>query len=330
MRKRFLTTMAVLTAGAIALTGCSGSDSGSGSGGGDDDTFKVIAFTTGNQTPIGAWWVKAVQAKAEENGWELQMIQGDFDLQKMNPQVETAIAQGADAIFDGYTDEAQIPSIISAARDADIPVFAMDANPEATDSFVYDVTASSQGNVEATTGALDEALGGLEGKNIMVIGHDPHAGIRLRSELALKAFEDAGANVVNGGIQKVESPATGRTEALNFVADYLAANPDGLDAVWVGWDDAALGAYQAVKEAGSSAQVTGSDATAEAIAAVEAQDGFLATVEQPWPSVLDLVIDAMLEYQDSGELPSENFEAVDVTLVTPDNAADITPSDQLE
>ena len=76
---------------------------GGGSGGGDDP-FKVIAFTSGNQTPIGAWWVKAVTQTAKDNGWDLKMIQGDFDFQKMNPQVESAIGQGADAIFDGFTD----------------------------------------------------------------------------------------------------------------------------------------------------------------------------------------------------------------------------------
>ena len=37
-----------------------------------------------------------------------------------------------------------------------------------------------------------------------------------------------------------------------------------------------------------------------------------------------------MAYQENGDLPDENFEAVDTTLVTDDNAADITPSDQLE
>ena len=38
------------------------------------------------------------------------------------------------------------------------------------------------------------------------------------------------------------------------MADYLTANPDGLDGVWVGWDDAALGAAQAITEAGATAR----------------------------------------------------------------------------
>src|SRR5829696_2484556 len=153
--------LGILTILILALAGCS---SGGGSGSGGDEPFKVIAFTSGNQTPIGAWWVKAVTAKAEELGWDLTMIQGDFDFQKMNPQVESAIGQGADAILDGYTDEAAIGSIVTAA---------MDAETEPTDAFVTNITTDQQGIVDGTLKELDTSLGGLEGKNVMVIGHDP-------------------------------------------------------------------------------------------------------------------------------------------------------------
>jgi ribose transport system substrate-binding protein len=313
---------------ATVLAGCSSGDSGGGSGGGDD-SFKVIAFTSGNQTPIGAWWVKAVTEKAKTNGWDLKMIQGDFDFQKMNPQVESAIGQGADAIFDGYTDVASIGSIVTAAKDADIPIFAMDSATKASDAFAVNVTTNQQAIVDGTLKELDTSLGGLQGKNVMVIGHDPHPGIRLRSELALEDLKAAGANIAGGDIQKVKSPATGRTEALAIVTDYLSAHPNGLDAVWVGWDDAALGASQAVTEAGSTAKVTGCDATSEAIAQIQSGGAFLATVNQPWPEILDTVTEDMTTYQKSQELPKENFEAVDVTIVDAANAATITPSDKL-
>ncbi|WP_448811244.1 sugar ABC transporter substrate-binding protein [Agromyces bauzanensis] len=330
MRKTLRATVVLAAAAALALTGCSTGGSGGGDTGGGDEPFRVIAFTSGNQTPIGAWWVKAVEAKADELGWDLTMVQGDFDFQKMNPAVESAIGQGADAIFNGYTDEASIQSIVTAARDADIPMFAMDAATEPTDAYVYNVTTDQQGIVDQTVGALDEALGGLDGKTVMVIGHDPHAGIRLRSALAEEALTEAGATIAGGEIQKVQSPATGRTETLSFVADFMSANPGALDGVWAGWDDAALGAAQAITEAGEAGKVTGVDAVSEALTQIQAGGSMLATVEQPWPAILDKVIEAMVAYQKDGTLPAENFEAVETTLVTAENAADITPSDKLE
>ncbi|MBK5238377.1 MAG: sugar ABC transporter substrate-binding protein [Actinomycetales bacterium] len=328
MRKKFtgmVAIAAIAAVAALALTGCSTTSSTPAA----DKPFKVIAFTSGNQTPIGAWWVKAVTAKAADLGWDLTMIQGDFDFQKMNPAVESAIGQGADAILDGYTDVASIGSIVTAAKDANIPIFAMDSATESTDAFVNNVTTNQQGIVDSTVAALDKSLGGLKGKTVMVIGHDPHPGIRLRASLAEKAFIAAGATIAGGDIQKVKSPATGRTEALALVADYLTAHPGGLDAVWVGWDDAALGASKAIAEAGSSAKVTGVDATSEAIAEIQAGGGFLATIEQPWPSILDTVIGYMVAFQKDGTLPAKSFEAVDTTLVDVSNAATITPSDKL-
>ena len=126
----------------------------------------------------------------------------------------------------------------------------------------------------------------------------------------------------------MKSPATGRTEALALVADYLSAHPNGLDAVWVGWDDAALGAAKAVKEGNSKAVVTGVDATSEGIAAIN--DGtMLATVEQPWPSINAQVMLAMSAYQNTKALPAVSFVTVDTTLVNKANAAIITPSDKL-
>ncbi|WP_136710053.1 sugar ABC transporter substrate-binding protein [Agromyces sp. H66] len=330
MRKTFRATVVLAAAAALALTGCTTGGGTGGDNGGDDGTFRVIAFTSGNQTPVGAWWVKAVEAKADELGWDLTMIQGDFDFQKMNPAVESAIGQGADAIFNGYTDVASIQSIVTAARDAEIPMFAMDAGTEPTDAYVLNVTTDQQGIVDQTVGALDEALGGLDGKTVMVIGHDPHAGIRMRSALAVEALEEAGATIAGGDMQKVQSPATGRTETLAFVADFMSANPGALDGVWAGWDDAALGAAQAITEAGEAGKVTGVDAVSEAIAQIQAGGAMLATVEQPWPSILDQVIAAMVAYQEDGTLPDENFEAAATTLVTAENAADITPSDKLE
>lgn len=324
MRNKFKMLVAVAAVAALALTGCAANGDG-----GSDKPFRVVAFTSGNQTPVGAWWVKAVTAQAEELGWELTMIPGDFNLEKMNPAVESAIAQGADAVFDGYTDVAQIQSIVTAASDAGIPMFAMDSATEANDGFAINVAPNQQGIVDSTLGAIEEKLGTLEGKNVMVIGHDPHAGIRMRSGLAFDDLKAAGANIAGGEIQQVISPATGRDEAMKLVADYLAANPGGLDAVWVGWDDAALGAVKAVSEAGSAAVVTGVDATSEAIAAIEAGGPFLATVEQPWPSILETVIGYMVTYQKDGSLPSSNYEEVGTTLVTAENAADITPSDKL-
>ena len=87
MRTSIKVFAAATAATALALAGCS-SGGGDNGGGDSNDPPRVVAFTSGNQTPIGAWWVKDVEATAEELGWDLTMIQGDFDFQKMNPGLD--------------------------------------------------------------------------------------------------------------------------------------------------------------------------------------------------------------------------------------------------
>lgn len=339
MRSKFKALGALAVAAALALTGCTSGGGSStpaptssgDSGGSGSDQFRVVAFTSGNQTPVGAWWVRAVERKAQELGWDLTMVQGDFDFQKMNPAVESAIGQGTDIVFDGYTDYASIGSIVTAAKDAGVPMFAVDSGTEPSDAFAINITVNQEVLVDQTLGALADALGGsLEGKTIMVLGHDPHAGIRKRASIAEQKLKEMGANVADGEIKKIESPATGRTEALKFVADYLAAHPGGLDGVWAGWDDAALGAAKAIEEAGATAYVTGVDAIAESVASILNGGALIATAMQPWPEILDMVIADIEAYRETGTLPSSNYGEIDPVLVDKSNAADITPSDQLD
>jgi ABC-type sugar transport system substrate-binding protein len=162
----------------------------------------------------------------------------------------------------------------------------------------------------------------------MVIGHDPHVGISTRSRMAVELLEEGGANIAGGEIRQVLAPGTSQEEALKFVTDYLQANPEGLDGVWVGWDHAAIGAAQAIEEAGrDDIFVTGVDAVGIALAEIEKNGPFVATVVQDWPAVLDQVMQYMETYADSGELPEENFVETDVTLVTRDNVAEVEPTD---
>ncbi|UOQ57393.1 sugar ABC transporter substrate-binding protein [Leucobacter allii] len=320
----------------VALTGCT-VETGGSSGGtseqrsdgmGDDGVFKVAAFTAGYATPGGKLTLDDFVAKGnEQENWEVTLYTSAFDYDKINSDVQTAITQGADAILAGFPDPRQIEPLVQAAQAADIPIFSIDGGVEPNDDFVVDVTFDQEDIAEQTVGALDEAMGGLEGKDVMVIGHDPHIGIMTRSNLALDMLEEAGANIAGGEMKQALDPGTGRTEALNFVTDYLQANPDGLDGVWVGWDDAALGAAKAITEAGrDDIFVTGVDALAETTVEIKKNGPMYASVSQDWISVVDEVIGYMNDYRDSATLPEENFVEIKGELIDRSNVDSFTPS----
>ncbi|MFF0905384.1 UNVERIFIED_CONTAM: sugar ABC transporter substrate-binding protein [Kocuria sp. CPCC 205316] len=311
-------------ASALALAGCSGS----ASGGGSEETFTVAAFTAGYGTPVAKATMDAFVEESEAKGWDVRLYTSEFDYDKINTDVTGAITQDVDAILAGFPDPRQITPLVNAAENADIPIFSIDGGVEPNDDFTVDVTSNQQQIADLTVGALETAMGGLEGKNVMVIGHDPHVGIMTRSHMAADLLEEGGANLAGGEIKQVLNPGTSQEEALRFVTDYLQANPDGLDGIWVGWDHAAIGAVQAINEAGrDDIPVTGVDAVGIALEEIKKDGPFHATVVQDWPLVLDVVLEDMEAYATSGTEPEENFVETDVTLVTRDNVDEIQPTD---
>lgn len=335
--KRRLSATALTIATMLALAGCSvttgasgGSTSNEGKtdGLGDDGVFKVAAFTAGYATPGGKLTLDAFveEGKAQEN-WEVTLYTSAFDYDKINSDVQTAIQQGADAILAGFPDPRQIAPLVQAAQEAGIPIFSIDGGVEPNDDFVVDITFNQDQISDLTVGALEEAMGGLEGKNVMVIGHDPHIGIQTRSNLALDKLEAAGAIIAGGSMKQALDPGTGRTEALNFVTDYLQANPEGLDGVWVGWDDAALGAARAITEAGrDDIFVTGVDALGETAVEIAKDGPMYASVSQDWIKVVDQMIGVMNDYRESATLPEDNFIPLDGELIDRSNVATFEPT----
>lgn len=335
--KRRLSAAALTIAALVALTGCSVTTGASGGGTntegktdglGDDGVFKVAAFTAGYATPGGKLTMDAFveQGNAQEN-WEVTLYTSAFDYDKINSDVQTAIQQGADVILAGFPDPRQIAPLVQAAQEANVPIFSIDGGVVANDDFVVDITFSQEVTADLTVGALEEAMGGLEGKNVMVIGHDPHVGIQTRSNLALDKLKEAGAIIAGGDMKQALDPGTGRTEALNFVTDYLQANPEGLDGVWVGWDDAALGAARAISEAGrDDIFVTGVDALGETAVEIAKNGPMYASVAQDWMTVVDEVIVSMNDYRDSATLPDVNFIPLDGELIDRSNVATFEPT----
>jgi ABC-type sugar transport system substrate-binding protein len=325
MRKRLTALAGLALASAMALTGCSGSAGSTAAG--SEDTFKVAAFTAGYGTPVGKATLDSFVEKGKALGWDVRLYTSEFDYDKINTDVSGAITQGVDAVVAGFPDPRQISPLVNAAKDADIPIFSIDGGVQPNDDFAVDVTTNQQQIADLTVGALEKAMGGLKGKDVMVIGHDPHVGIMTRSHMAEELLKAGGANIAGGEIKQVLNPGTSQEEALKFVTDYLQANPQGLDGVWVGWDHAALGAVQAINEAGKDIPVTGVDAVGIALAEIKKDGPFNATVVQDWPKVLDLVMDDMKAYAETGAKPAKNFVETDVTLVDRTNVNDIKPTD---
>jgi ABC-type sugar transport system substrate-binding protein len=209
---------------------------------------------------------------------------------------------------------------ITAANDAGIPVFAIDGDPEPNDIFTLDVISDQESLSDIAVGLLDESLGGLEGKNVMMIEFDPALSISARAAISREQIEAAGGTVVD--TFKVVNISSSLDGTLAYVKDYIQANPGTLDGIWAGWAPAAIGAFQAVAESGADIKVVSTD-TMGAINEIIAGGGpFVGTAMQDWDTALEQVIAGIVAYRESGAVES-NYVAVPGILIDPSNAASV-------
>lgn len=127
MRKKFSFVL-LLFALVLALGACGdSSDDASSDGGSDNQKFKVGFAIKTQDSPYFVSLVEAVEEHAEEEGWDLTVLDAGGDIGKEAENMDTLISQGVDLIFmDSVEPDAAVSSINKAAE-ADIGVINLDS-----------------------------------------------------------------------------------------------------------------------------------------------------------------------------------------------------------
>ena len=110
--------------------------------------------------------------------------------------------------------------------------------------------------------------------------------------------------------------------AQDIVENLLLANPDpdSITAIWAAWDEPAIGATQALQEAGrSQVLVTGVDGNEQAISLVKEGTNLKATVKQNFEGMAQIVYEQMDRYFKGEEIEKGEMYAP-ATLITQENA----------
>jgi len=306
-------------AGALALASlagvaaCGGDDEG-GSGDGDGKTIAIVSPYYSDQ-PATKEVVDAFTAAAEANGHTVTLVDTKGDLAAVNGEIQNAVSEKVDAIVLGMGDPQEFSAGLSAAIEAKIPVFGLDAG--SADGVVSNITSDNDflGNTSAQ--ALIDAMGG--GTNVIVIHFDPFEPVRLRGAAARALFEEKGITIIED-IQGDPADSTGfaKTTVLDLLSKYGEGEVDG---IWVAWDASALGAYQATVEAGrTEVEVVGVDGQDFAKAEVAKGGNWVATVRQDWAGIASKALEVIEAYLVSGTQP-EPVVVVPGELITKDNAS---------
>jgi len=328
-KERLFGLIAAGAAVSLVFAGCASSgptqsastEAGSTSSGSGNAVKNVSLITGSYGTPAAKVAMDMLIKKGEAAGIKITLQDTAFDYNKINSLMQDAASQKVDAIVVGFTTPELITLGTQAAFDAKVPVFGLDAGVQPVDQVTLNVTSDNPWFGKTSADELVRLMKGTE-MRVLMIEHDPHPGVKLRTVAAREALKAAGVNIVNE--VQIKSPASGRQEALDFVTNYLTSHPKGIDGVWAGWDDTAMGAALALKAAGLDIPVTTVDGTDEGIAAIKSGTSALkATCWQDWGTITDKLAAGMSDYFAGKKLDS-NLIKVEGKLVTAENVADFS------
>jgi galactofuranose transport system substrate-binding protein len=243
--KKFLSTITIVGAAALVLSGCAGP--GAGAGGGDDDLITVGFAQTGSESGWRSANTESMQtAFSEENGFKLVFNAADNKIEAQIAAVRGFITQGVDAIVIAPIVEDGWDDVLQEAKDAGIPVILEDRTLTASED-LYEGWVGLDFKKEGVTAGTWAASTFTEPTNMVVLeGTTGSAPANDRAE----GFDEA---IAGSSITKIDSQtgnltrAEGKTVMEGFLQKY---GKDGIDLVYAHNDDMALGAIDAIEAAG--------------------------------------------------------------------------------
>jgi ribose transport system substrate-binding protein len=303
---RKITAAAVtLVATAALLTGCASS-------GGGADGQKTIGLAVANlQADFFNQIRQSVEAEAKAEGLKVIVSDAKGDSDTQVSQIQDFITQGVSAIIyipAGAT-AATVP--VRAAKSANIPIVAVDRNPEGAPGDTFIATDSVAGAetlgdwvVERTGGKAN--VGVIQGQ----IGTTPE-------EARDKGFVTALAKAP--GMKEVARQASlqwAQDEGFDIATDMLQSHPE-INVFFGRADALALGASAAARAAGrDDILVVGFDGDKAGLKAVK-EGTLAATITQPTQAMGRLAVESAVKLADGDKVPAEQLQ--EGVLTTKDN-----------
>lgn len=257
---------------------------------------------------------------AVPDGWDVNVVDTAGDVAAAISRIEDAVVQNVDAIVINV-DPAQVAAGLLSAQDAGIPVVGMDAGSDPL--LAANVTSNGYAMAAETSVYVANRING-EGSVVMFV-FDAFPPVQLRGVVAdavfgnfpdIEVLDRVTPDVSDGGI----ADSRARMEAI------LAANPEpgSIDGVWAAWDQPALGALQAIEDAGRADEgivITGIDANPQARDAIAQGGNFEASIAQDFEGIGAAAADIVARLIAGNEV-RERVIFVPTEFVTSANAAE--------
>ncbi|MDD3206013.1 MAG: sugar ABC transporter substrate-binding protein [Lachnospiraceae bacterium] len=276
----------------------------------------VFGYTCMDMTnPFHIAMRDAMQAAVEANGDTLISIDGKQDQTKQNDVIEDLITQGIEVLFLNPVDSASVQPSLEACEAAGVKVINVDSGVEDTSKIA---TFISSDNVTAGKQCGEDIVKKYpDGCNICIIENPLADSVVQRVQGLEEAIEGTNCKIID------RKSISTMDVVLQNAEDMLQANAD-IDVFWGLNDDVSLIILGAVESAGrqddiSVYSVDGSPSGKTSVA----NGGLYATAAQSPVAIGEKAVECAYDLID-GKTVEATF-SLPTTLVTPDNAADMTP-----
>lgn len=279
---------------------------------------KIAVITPYLAQPGTQFYVEAFQDYAKDKDWDVNVIDTAGDVAAVISRIEDMVTQNVDAIVINV-DPAQVYAGLQTASDAGIPVIGMDAGTDPL--LVANVTSNGYAMAAETASYVVDRIGGAG--NVVMFTFDAFPPVQQRGVVADAIFGNyPDIDVINRVTPDVSDGGIADSRAQ--MEAILAANPEpgSIKAVWAGWDQPALGALQAIEDAGRSDEgivITGMDANPQARDAIASGGNFEASMAQDFEGI-GTTAAKTVERVLNGEEVLQNSIYVPTKLITAANA----------
>ncbi|MBC3218606.1 galactofuranose ABC transporter, galactofuranose-binding protein YtfQ [Serratia fonticola] len=282
----------------------------------------VVGFSQiGSESGWRSAETKVAKQEAEKRGITLKIADAQQKQENQIKAVRSFIAQGVDAIFIAPVVATGWTPVLQEAKEAKIPVFLLDRMIEVNDPSLYTAAVASDSVHEGKV-AGEWLVKAVAGKPCNVVELQGTVG----SSVAInrkKGFADGIASADNVKIIRSQSGDFTRSKGKEVMESFIKAEQNGKNicAVYAHNDDMAIGAIQAIKEAGlkpgSQIKVVSIDGVPDIFKAMMEGEAN-ATVELT-PNMAGPAFDALITLKKDGTQP-QKFIQTESKLLQPETA----------
>ena len=280
MKKKVLSLMLILAVAVASVFGLVACNK-------NTDEKEVAICTPYLSSVTTKQMVDFMEAKLKEKGYKVTVNDSANDVARFAADIETSTVSAVDAIIIVSVDPSIAEPQIKEASEAGIPVFGCDAGY--IEEMQMNATSDNYQMGEMISTYLFDKMGS-EG-TIVHLTHRPHPGVVQRT-LAMEDVLETYPNIELLSEHHVDVPNQ-INNSKEIVENLLTTYPQegSITAILCAWDEPAIGATQALMEAGrDEVLVVGVDGNEQAVELINQGTNLIATLKQDFEGMADIVV----------------------------------------